>query len=86
VGVIEGEVFGAGNAETMVPAAGVAIRARDHQAMQHRGIDRTLDVETEPAAGEKHIDHLAAAGLPPQPAEHQVRAVLTRRSSASSPR
>ena len=74
VGVIEGEVFGAGNAEAVVPAAGVAVRARDHQSVQHREVDRALDVEAEPAAGEKRIDHLAAAGLPPQPPEHQVRA------------
>ena len=53
VGVIERQVFGAGNAEAVVPAAGVAVRARDHQSMQHREVDRPLDVEAEPAAGQK---------------------------------
>jgi hypothetical protein len=51
----------------------MAIRAGDHQAMQHREIDRALDVEAEPATGHQSFDHLAAANLMPQPPEHQVR-------------
>src|SRR4249920_1321432 len=58
----------------MVPSAGMAIRARDHQAMQYREIDRSLDVEAEPSTDEQGTDHLGAYGLPPQPTEHKIRA------------
>ena len=74
VGVIERQLFSAGNAEAMVPSAGMAIRARDHQAMQYREIDRSLDVEAEPSPDKQGTDHLGAAGLPPQPTEHKIRA------------
>src|SRR5512134_3751922 len=58
----------------MVPSAGMAIRARDHQAMQYSEIDCSLDVEAEPSTDEQATDHLGAAGLAPQPTEHKIRA------------
>ena len=74
VGVIERQLFSAGNTKAMVPSAGMAIRARDHQAMQYREIDRSLDVEAEPSTDKQGTDHLGTAGLPPQPTEHKIRA------------
>ena len=86
VGVIERQLFSAGNAEAMVPSAGVAIRAQDHQAMQYREIDRSLDVEAEPSTDKQGTDHLGAAG--PRHSRPNTRSgpMLTRRTSASSPR
>ena len=74
VGVIERQLFSAGNAEAIVPSAGVPIRARDHQAMQYREIDRSLDVEAEPSTDKQGTDHLSTSGLAPQPTEHKIRA------------
>lgn len=42
--------------------------------MQHRQVDRALDVEAEVAVGQQPAQHIPAAGLLPQPPEHQVRA------------
>ena len=74
VGVVQRQVFGAGNPKAVVPPAGMAVRARHHQPMQHREIDRPLHVEAEASTGQEAVDDFAAAGLAPQPAEHQVRA------------
>jgi hypothetical protein len=74
ISVIKRQPFGAGDAKALMPAAGVAIRPRHHQSVQHRQIDRTLDVEVEPSIGKKSIDDLAAGRLPPQPTKHQIRA------------
>jgi hypothetical protein len=42
--------------------------------MQNGEIDRSLDIEAEAATSQQSVDDIAAAGLPPQPAEHEIRA------------
>jgi hypothetical protein len=37
-------------------------------------INCSLDIEAEPSTDKQGTDHLGAAGLPPQPKEHKIRA------------
>ncbi len=74
ISVVERQVFGAGNAKAVVPPASMPIRARHHQSMQHREIDRSLHAKAEASTPQEPVDHLGAAGLAPQAAKHQIRA------------
>ena len=73
VGVVEVERLRPGQAIRSLPGAGMAVGAGDHQPVHHGEIDRPLHVEAELAPGERRAQHLATAGLGPQPTEHQVR-------------
>ena len=72
VGMVEGEVFGTRDLEPPLPAAGVAIRARHHQPVQHRQIDRPLQVEPKLPIGQQVFEHRLATGLDPQSAKYQI--------------
>src|SRR5512134_3655590 len=52
----------------------MAVGARDHEAVQHREIDRPLDIEAEPPRHQQGSEDILAADLTPQPAKHQVGA------------
>ncbi len=74
VGVIKRQAVRARKLDGLAPGPGVAVGAGDHQPMQHGEIDGALGVEAELAATQMPLQHLAAAGLLPEPAEHQVGA------------
>ena len=61
------------------PLLGRAVRARVDEAVQHREVDRGLDIELELAVAEHLADALADAELFPQAVENEVRAYLPRR-------
>ena len=56
------------------PALAGAIRARDHDPVQHGDEDRALDVELEAAAGETVVEHIGDTDALPQAPEQQRRA------------
>jgi len=56
------------------PALAGAIRARDHDPVQHGDEDRALDVELEAAAGETVVEHIGDTDALPQAPERQRRA------------
>lgn len=70
--MIEIEKLGARDMHAVAPCAGMAVRTRDHQPVQHGEINGALDIAAEAAAGEKAGEHGAAAGLRPEAAEHQI--------------
>ena len=70
----QAEALGAGDTAVRGPGLGMAVRARDHEAMQHRGIHRTLEVEGEAALRGHAPQHRAAAGLLPEPAKDEIGA------------
>ena len=74
VGVAQGQTVGAGHLEATAPSAGMAIRARHHQAVHHRQIDGALDVEPELTVRQQSAQDIAAAQVLPQAAEQQVGA------------
>src|SRR5208337_2948394 len=74
VGMIEHQVFRAGDVEGLLPCAGMAVRAGDHQPVNDRQVDRAFDVEAEAPPGQMPAQYRLAAGLPPEVAEHQVGA------------
>ena len=74
VGMIEQQVLRARDVEGLLPRAGVAVGAGDHQAVQHRQVDGALGIEAEAPSGQVPAQHRLASGLPPEMAEHQVGA------------
>jgi hypothetical protein len=58
-------------AGAVLPGAGVEIGLGDHQSMQHREVDRTLDIKAAPTIGQMTAQYVT--GLDPEPAEHQIR-------------
>ena len=52
----------------------VAVGAGHHQPVQHGQIDGPLDIEAELPFAQQAAQHIATAGLLPQPSEHQVGA------------
>ncbi|MFL5252611.1 MAG: hypothetical protein ACJ8AI_06915, partial [Rhodopila sp.] len=74
VGLLQAQGFGPGNAQALLPASGMAIRAGHHQPVQHGQVDDPLDIEAEVSIDQQAAQHVAAAGLLPQPPEHQVGA------------
>ena len=53
------------------PAAGRAVGARDHDAVEHAGEDRALDVELEAPPRQQRVHDPLAAAAPPKLLEHQ---------------
>jgi hypothetical protein len=52
----------------------MAVRAGHHQPVQHGQVDGAFDIEAEAAFAQQAAQDLAAAGLLPEPPEHQVGA------------
>jgi hypothetical protein len=73
VGVIERQSISPRDVHALLPGAGVAIGAGDHQPMQHGEVDRALDIEAEAALARMAAQHVTATGLGPQPTEYQIR-------------
>ena len=70
--MIEHQVFRAGNVERLLPCAGMAVRAGDHQPVNHRQVDRAFDVEAEAPPGQMPAQHRLAACFSPEVPEHQI--------------
>jgi hypothetical protein len=62
------DVKSARKTQALPPVIGMAIGARDHVAVQHREIDRPLDVEPEVAIRQQPAQHIAATEVLPQAA------------------
>ena len=74
VEVMQRQPVHAGDGVVGHPLLAGAVRAGDHEPVQHGGEDRALDGELEQALGQQRLDHRLAAGLLPQPPEQQRRA------------
>jgi hypothetical protein len=70
--VVERQSFNAGDLDRLSPRAGMAVGAGDHQTMQHGQVNGALDIEAEAAGGQVPAQHLLAADLAPEMAEHQI--------------
>ena len=68
------QTLGAGDGVVRHPVCAGPVRARDHEAVQHRDEHRPLHVEAEAPPGNKLGHHRPAAALLPQPSEQQRRA------------
>ena len=67
------EPLSAGDAAVPRPDLGMAIGPRDHEAVQHRGVDGALEVEGEAAPLCHAAQHGAAAGQFPEATEDEIR-------------
>ena len=74
VEVVQGKAVNAGDVVVGQPLLAGAVRAGDHDPVQHGGEDRPLDRELEATPGQQVLDDGLAAGLLPQPSEQPRRA------------
>ena len=65
IGVVEIEPLGTRHAHPAAPVIGMAIGTRDHQPVQHREIDRALDIEGKAPVGDEALQHVAASRFRP---------------------
>ena len=65
INVVEIEPLGSRYAHPAAPVIGMAVGTRDHQPMQHREIDRALDVEGKAPVGDEALQHVAASRFRP---------------------
>lgn len=65
------QIVAAVNAVIVAPILASAIRARNHEAVQHGQEHRALDRELEPPPDQEFLHHGAAAAFAPQPLEQQ---------------
>jgi hypothetical protein len=70
----EHQVFRAGDFEGLLPCAGMAVGAGDHQSVNHRQVDRAFDVETKAPPGQMPAQYGLAPGLSPEVTKHQIGA------------
>src|SRR5262249_28785901 len=74
------EPLNAGDGVVLAPAIGSAVGAAHEQPVQHREENSALQRKTVFAFARQLADHRAAAGLLPQPLEHQRRPDATDRN------
>ena len=65
IGVVEIEPLGARHAHPAAPVIGMAVGTRDHQPVQHREIDRALDIEGKAPVGDEALQRVAASRFRP---------------------
>ena len=71
---MQAEILGAGDVVILEPFVAGAIRARDHDPVQHGGEYRALDRKLELPTGQLLLEHRSDPAALPQSAEQQRRA------------